>query len=266
MIPVVLLSAPAAGDKSFSWRMFYTQLGKELKEPLMDKKQEDRLQDGRRSLCHISSGSTVTGLRLAIEDTIKLRKTVLVIVDEAIHFIRQAKWISKTNGLDSQMDALKSLTIMEDAYLTIALVGCYDLFQIMFINDQLTRRTSPVHFKRYLSGVEIDEAAFRKSIRFLQKYLPLSDVPDLTAFSDVLMESCVGCVGILKETLQRALSHALRNKGKWTDVCLQKALLSEMQINTILEATLEGEKDIDDAIIGSKYFKELSKKHRHDNE
>ncbi len=65
------------------------------------------------------------------------------------------------------------------------------------------------------------------------------------------MDSCIGCVGTLKVTLQKALSFALRNKGKWTDACLSKALLSEKQITAILEETLQGEAEIEKAVFGS---------------
>ena len=81
--------------------------------------------------------------------------------------------------------------------------------------------------------------------------MPLNGVPDLTQMSNELMDSCIGCVGTLKETFQRALTFALRNKGKWTDACLSKALLSERQITTILDETLQGEIDIEKAVFGS---------------
>ena len=147
-IPVVSASAPSSGEKHFSWRIFYIKVGTDLVEPLLDKKQEFRLQDGRMSMHHINSGSTVAGLRLAVEDALKYRRTVLVIIDETVHIIRNAKG----DVLAAHMDALKSLTLLEGVTLTLALIGSYDLFQIMCLNGQLTRRTSIVHFQRYCQG------------------------------------------------------------------------------------------------------------------
>lgn len=247
-IPVVHISAPASGEKKFSWRIFYVTLGTALKEPLLDKKQEFRLSDGRMSVVHFNTGSTVAGLRMSVEQALRYRRTLLVIIDEAVHLIRNAKG----EALAAHMDALKSLTILEGVTLTLTLIGSYDLYQLMCLSGQIARRTAIVHFQRYCPGKPEDEKAFKNSIANLQKYMPLSGIPDLTQMSEVLMDSCVGCVGTLKETLQRALTFALRNKGKWTDACLSKALLSEGQVTAILEETLQGEVDIEKAIFGSR--------------
>lgn len=242
-IPVVIVEAPASGERGFSWRIFYVRLGQALHEPLMERKIEDCLEDGRRTIRPINAGSTVAGLRMAIEDALKIRRTVLVIIDEAVHLIRNAKG----NTLNSHMDALKSLANI--CGVTLALVGSYDLFKLMSLSGQIARRSAILHFQRYRPGVAEDEKAFLKSLRSLQKFLPLKDVPDLSPLSGDLMHSCVGCVGILKDTLTRALTFALRNNGKWTDSCLQRGVLAERQIVSILEETLEGEK----SVVGSEF-------------
>ncbi len=77
-------------------------------------------------------------------------------------------------------------------------------------------------------------------------------MPDLTCYADNLMSSSLGCIGILKEVLQRAFTFALQNNnGKWTDACLKKAVLSEKQANAILEEIVEGEKSVEKAVFGS---------------
>ncbi|MGO9952293.1 MAG: ATP-binding protein [Dissulfurispiraceae bacterium] len=243
-IPVVILTAPASGENKFSWRIFYIQLGQALNEPLLDKKQECNLQDGRMSVKH---GSTVAGLRMAVEGSLRYRRTLLVIIDEAAHLVQNAKGAALT----AHMNALKSLTILKGVTLTLVLIGSYDLYELMCLSGQLARRSAIVHFQRYCRGNDDDEKAFQKSIRQLQKYMPLSGVPDLGQMTNELIDSCIGCVGTLKETLQRALTFALRNNGKWTDTCLTKAILTENQILSILEETLSGETDIEKAVFGS---------------
>ena len=246
-IPVVLLSSPSSGETKFSWRILYIKLGKALIEPLLDKKQEFRLQDGHMSVRHVTTGSTVAGLRMAVEEALRYRRTLLVIIDEAVHLIRNVKGPT----LAAHMDALKALTLLEGVTLTLALIGSYDLYQLMCLSGQVARRSAIVHFQRYCLGNAADEAAFKKSVETIQKYVPLKGIPDLTPMSNELMYACVGCVGTLKETIQRALTFALRNKGKWTDACLTKALLTEKQITSILEETLKGEIDIEKAIFGT---------------
>lgn len=246
-IPVVMITAPSSGENKFSWRIFYVKLGTALIEPLLDEKQEFRLQDGHLSVKHVTTGSTVAGLRMAVEGALRYRRTLLVIIDEAVHLIRGARG----SALAAHMDALKSLTILDGVSLTLALIGSYDLYQLMCLSGQIARRSAIVHFQRYCIGNSEDEKVFKKSIEKLQKYMPLRGIPDLTQISGELMYACIGCVGTLKETLQRALTFALRNNGKWTDSCLTKALLSERQITAILDETLKGEVDIASAVYGS---------------
>jgi predicted AAA+ superfamily ATPase len=250
IIPVVLLSAPASGVQNFAWKTFYTQLGSALSEPLLDKKQEFKIEDDRFTVRHLTSGSTVAALRMSIEAALRYRRTYLVIIDEAVHIIQKVK----KDDLAVRINALKSLTTIEDVNLTLALVGSYDLIDILYSSDQLTRRCAITHFKRYDTGEGQDVIIFREALDALQKYIPLKGIPDLTCYSDRLMTSCLGCIGILKETLQRALSIALRN-GKWTDDCIKKAVLSDIQTAVILEGALKGEAVIKNIEFGSGSFK-----------
>ncbi len=248
-IPAVMISAPSSGEKKFAWRIFYIKLGKALIDPLIDKKQEFRLSDGRLSVKQVTGGSTVAGLRMAVEDALRYRNTLLVIIDEAVHLIRNARG----DALAAHMDALKALTVLEGVNLTLALIGSYDLYQLMGLSGQVARRTAIVHFQRYRPGIPEDEKAFTKSIAKLQAFYPIKGVPDLTPWSGELIQSCIGCVGTMKETMQRALAFALlQNNGKWSDACLAKALLTEGQVTSILEETLKGEVEIEKTIFGSR--------------
>ncbi len=178
-IPVVMITAPSSGENKFSWRIFYVKLGRALVEPLLDKKQEFRLQDGRMSASHVTTGSTVAGLRMAVEDALRYRHTLLVVIDEAVHLIRNARGAA----LAAHMDALKSLTTLEGVTLTLTLIGSYDLYELMCLNAQLARRSAILHFQRYCRGNAEDEKAFTKSIDKMQKYIPLKGIPDLTQIS-----------------------------------------------------------------------------------
>jgi hypothetical protein len=101
-----------------------------------------------------------------------------------------------------------------------------------------------VHFERYLPGVEADEKAFRQVLNNLQSYLPLENAPDLMPFASHLHENAMGCVGILKDILSRALAMALAKGGTWSDAYLERALLSQGQMESILEEILIGEAQI----------------------
>jgi hypothetical protein len=251
-IPAVVVEAPASGERGFSWRMFYDRLGSALREPLMNRKQETTLRDGRTAVRPVAAISTVTGMRMAVENALKARRTSLVVVDEAAHLIRNVHG----NTLDNYMDALKSLSNICDV--TLTLVGSYDLYQLLDLSGQVARRSAIVHFSRYLTGVPADEDAFRKVVAALQKHLPLENPPDLVPLAGELHENSMGCVGILKDTLARTLSQVLdRDGGRWTEGALEQALLSQDQMESILEETLTGESRIKKAVFGSGSFRSM---------
>lgn len=145
-IPIILVEAPASGEQAFSWRMFYTRLGVELCEPHMDGKLETVLKDGRTSTKPWTHGSTVAALRVAVENALIHRKTLLVVIDEAVHMLRNCS----PTRIATHMDALKSLSNI--CGVTLALVGSYDLHQLTSLSGQLARRSAIVHMQRYVSG------------------------------------------------------------------------------------------------------------------
>jgi hypothetical protein len=252
-VPVVVMDAPASGERGFSWRMFYLRLGDALNEPLMDKKLEARV-DGPKSIVHLPGlGSTVTGMRVSVERVLAHRRTILVVVDEAVHLMRKAKG----NTLDNHMDALKSLA---DTGATLVLIGAYDLLEFTTLSAQVARRTAIVHFNRYVTGIEEDERAFRTAIKQFQERMPLRKMPDLTERASELQIACLGCIGILKSTLAKTLAGVLQGGGKWSDSHLQKALFTQAQFNTILSETLAGEAAIREMEIGTGSFKSLTAK------
>jgi len=100
---------------------------------------------------------------------------------------------------------------------TFVLVGSYDLYDIMSLNGQLARRTHTVHFTRYLKDDAADYKAFKKTAEALVKQMPVTGEVDLQRWLDPLFERSIGCVGIMKDMLQRALTLALINGGVWKD-------------------------------------------------
>ena len=247
-IPVVWVEAPASGEQAFSWRTFYTRVGKELQEPLNLHRVRIQQEDGRQFFGSLGSPRTVAALRDAVEGAFENRRTGLVIVDEAAHMMRNVRG----DKLTSHMDALKSLSNLGS--MTWALVGSYDLYQVLTLNGQLARRCAIVHFARYESGKAADRKAFQDVIVALQRRMPLNEQPDLRALSSVLHQACIGNVGLLKDTLTRALIHALDSGGRWNNEHLEAALLPRKQLELILEETVEGEKLIADSTYGTGQF------------
>jgi len=256
LIPIALTEAPASGERGFSWRIFYQRLGEELQEPLMLKKQETLMKDGRVTVRPVSTTATVAALRRAVEKAIVYRQTSIVVVDEAVHLLRNIQG----STLENHMDAIKSLANI--CGMNIILVGSYDLVPLLNLSAQVARRSTIVHFPRYLTGEDVDERAFAKVLEKLASFLPLEEEVDLSGYAETLQKACVGCVGILKDTLSRALAFTLRSGGKWRESYLEKALLSPLQHGAILEETLQGEQKMLTTALGSGSFKAAAEKYR----
>ena len=243
-IPVALVEAPKSGGIYFDWRVFHNRLLKELKEPLIDKKIKDFTIDNKRLVHNVTHISYLSGLRECIEDALGYRRTYLVIIDEAVHLFRS----KNIEIIENNVETIKSIANISGT--NFLLVGFYDLFNLLSINEQTTRRSFIVHFQRYLNDDE-GKKAFEKSLKKLQEALPIKNLPDLRKQSDKLMQRCAGCVGTLKDTLSRALSISLiQFKGYWNDICLEKALLPEPSIYFILEKIEEGEISIKNSTFG----------------
>src|SRR5271165_6307421 len=105
--------------------------------------------------------------------------------------------------LIDQLDVIKSLA---NCTRTIhVLLGTYELLALRHLNGQLGRRTIDINFRRYSADNPADVHVFKNTVLTFQKHLPLPAESDLLQMWELLFERSVGCVGILKEWLQRAL-------------------------------------------------------------
>lgn len=251
-IPIVSVEAPASGEQGFSWRIFYRRLGEALNEPLLARKQETLTKDGRTVAVPASSGATVAALRVAIETALKQHRTRVFIVDEAVHLIRNIKG----STVENHMDALKSLANI--CGVKLVLVGSYDLYALMNLSAQVARRTTIFHLKRYAPGADGAELAFRKVLEQLERHFPVEGKLDFGSRALELQEACAGCVGILKDTLSRALSLALMQGRGWSMKYLEQALLTPNQLGAVLNETLRGEAQIFRTCFGSGSFRAAS--------
>jgi hypothetical protein len=116
--------------------------------------------------------------------------------------------IASGRRLLDQLDVIKS--IANRTQTVHVLYGTYDLLAFRNLNGQLSRRSIDVHFPRYRTDFADDRQAFIGVLRSLAQQLPLAEPPDLAADWEFLYERSIGCVGVLKQWLIRALSAALR--------------------------------------------------------
>lgn len=234
-IPVISVEAPSSGEKEFPWKIFYSRMAAKLNEPLVNKKLADRSENGIHKVAHVTTSSTIGGLRETIEEAIQYRRTYLIIIDEAKHLLGQ----TKEDKFGPIMDAIKSLGNIHDT--TLLLVGSYDLYPLTVLSGQVCRRSSLVHFERYDDAKKDDVDCFENSLALLSRALPLEGLPDLMPLASELMVPCTGCVGTLKQTLQKVLAAALiTNSGKWDMKFLEKAFMNKDQLQKIEKEIAEG--------------------------
>ena len=81
-----------------------------------------------------------------------------------------------------------------------------------------------------------------------QNHLPLHETPDLIGDWDYFYERSIGCVGILKDWLIRALFKALKDGGQClTRKQIEKSALSVSQVDKMLTEAVENEDRLEES-------------------
>jgi len=214
-LPITVLKAGSSGDKAFSWKNFYGEYLRSAGGPLQ---------------------STIGGLRVSVEQTLFYRRTGIFVIDEAVHMLRGA---SRTTAL-GHVDALKSLASMVGV--TIILVGSYDLAEILAMSGQIARRSTLVHFPRYLQQPGKEGDAFQLALKGMLASFPVEGAVPLLELSSQLHQITHGCVGILKKLFLESLKMAFSDGRQWNRGHLRRALPRAAQLDAMIRETDQGEK------------------------
>jgi len=210
-IPVVSVEATAPESGSFNWRDHYKRLLRQLDEPLIDYKVNRPQEAGcAQTSVRFMPPSRAVGAdyRYAVEQAIRHRRPVAVMIDEAQHLGK----IGSGRRLLDQLDVIKSIANQTNT--VHVLFGTYDLLALRNLNGQLSRRSIDVHLARYHAEVQEDRQTFINIVQTFEKELPLSDPSDLVSNWEFLYERSLGCIGILKQWLVRAATAALQKGSR----------------------------------------------------
>lgn len=239
-IPVVGLEVAVADADSFRWRDYYQRALVALDEPMLDHKiLPDRILHKRVDLNDRGRYKVTSELRWALEQALRHRRPIAFIVDEAQHFKR----IASGRRLLDQMDTLKSLANMTG--IPHVLIGTYELLGFAQLSAQLDRRSLEIHFPRYHIDVPEEMLAFKRVLLTFQRHLPLTGEPDLLAQSEYFYERSVGCVGVLKDWLTRALGEALEDgQETLTKTILERQALPTRKLLRMAREIREGEETL----------------------
>ncbi len=113
MVPVVGINAIPPNNKSFDWKDFYIRLLAQHGDVLINRKllvpnMMGMFPGGAMPMA--MEHSTPPALRRALEQCLRLRKTRVLIIDEAHHILM----VTDAGRLEFQFEALKSITIETD--------------------------------------------------------------------------------------------------------------------------------------------------------
>jgi hypothetical protein len=197
-MPVVSVEAIAPEQGTFNWRDYYLRALQALEEPLLDEKRA-----APHAPRHPRQRPTTATLRRALEQCLQQRRPTAFLIDEAQHL----KKVGSGRRLLDQMDTLKSLA--QTTQTLHVLFGTYDLLTLTNLSAQLGRRSREIHVPRYHLDQADEHLAFRNVLYTFQQALPLPEPPDLVGQVEQCYAQSAGCVGVLKDWLNRALALAL---------------------------------------------------------
>lgn len=250
-IPVVKVRLIAPTSGIFDWKDYFQRLLLEFEEPLVDHKLDRRRWDTQNPHAFLKAESNmqlisydkpgIRPVRLASERTLRHRRPMAVLIDEAQHLgiIRSGR------KLLDQLNALKSLA--EESEVTHVLSGTYDLIPLRNLNGQLSRRSLDINFGRYHAEDEEQIEEFINVLNTFQHHLPLPDEPDLVSRWDYFYERSLGCVGVLKDWLTKSLALALGSDSSTLPLkYLERRALSIRKCTTMLREIKTSEKELED--------------------
>jgi len=199
-LPALYIEVPLKGNAVFDWKDFYREILKAMNAPserlCRSVKIPENLANGRG---YSEERRTLGELRAALEERIRELNLKVLILDETQHF-----FMFTQKNIDSTLHILKSIANLTQCQ--IVLVGTYESLNQLSWNGPLSRRVKKIHFRRYRWNSEAEQKNFAASYMGLLAHVPHEIDDELFEFSTVeyLYKVSCGCIGILKQLLERA--------------------------------------------------------------
>src|SRR5258708_7513759 len=227
-IPLASITAPESGSGRFDWIDFYRPVLRQLGNPFVD------------SPTHPIRARQ---MREATESAYRERKPLAIIVDEAHHLAES----TRGSRLVAQLNHLKNFE--NTTGVSHILVGTYEMRPFRKVNPQLALRSIDVHFPRYDMTKEQDCLIFKSILWALQRQLPVEEEPLLAQKHwEFLYARSIGCIGLLKLHLNRALNYALKEGAHTVTLDhLRQSAASDVRVKLALRNALESEAEFVEA-------------------
>lgn len=219
-LPYLSSRAPTPLDGHFNWKDLHIRFLVNAAEVLIERKVLARFEmdlDGRK--LESTKGLVREELRRSLESLVRNRQVPVIMIDEASALLRL-----KRGSLPClQFEILKSLAV--ELKIPIVLVGAYDLLGIVEGTGQLLRRSQIIHLQRYRSYPAIGgvDHSFKEALAALLDAIDLPKELGLNDHFDFFHFKSLGCVGVLKDWLDRAIVMALSDPDGVH--CISRAVL-----------------------------------------
>jgi AAA domain len=248
-VPLLLLETRPPDGGAFNRADYYRIALKLLGEPfyerrlLVDIDTEQTIEKKGRGRSKATQFNDSPELRHALEAAMAKRGVRAVILDEAQHLMKVGSGASGGKLLD-QLDWIKSMTNVTGVL--HILIGTYELLNFRNLSGQASRRGLDLHFPRYLFQHEQDRQDFQGVLLALLKQVPLTtDIPALMQHWFYFYERSIGCIGVLKDWLIRAVAAAIRDgSDNLTQGRLEEHALSLSQCERMALDAIEGEQKL----------------------
>ncbi|PSB00417.1 ATP-binding protein [Merismopedia glauca] len=248
-MPLLLLETRPPDGGVFNRADYYRTALKLLGEPfyerrvLVDIDAEQTWEKKGRGRTKTAQFNDSPELRQALEEAMTKRGVRAVILDEAQHLMKIGTGASAGKLLD-QLDWIKSMTNVTGVL--HILIGTYELLNFRNLSGQASRRGLDLHFPRYLYQNEQDRQDFQAALLALLMQVPMNvDVKELMQHWLYFYERSLGCVGVLKDWLIRAVAAALHDGHDTLSLeRLHEHTLSLAQCERMALDTTEGEQKL----------------------
>lgn len=211
-MPYVLVRLASPLDGHFNWKDTFVRLLSFFNEVLIERKvvhaSETSIKGSPTSYLRLLVKDE---LRRALESCVRHRRTKVIILDEASCLLLAARGIT----MEVQFETIKSLAV--NLEVPIVLAGAYNLLGILDCNGQLIRRTSVIHFPPYTDEdfAEGGEGqGFRNFVYSLMRAMPVNMDEKLHEDTPYFFLGSLGCAGLLKDWLHRALEATLKTEDR----------------------------------------------------
>lgn len=240
IIPIAGIEAVAPDAGYYNWKDHYKRSLEALCEPMINYKIDYEKIYKTNSVLS-KSENTASAYRKSLENALRNRRPAAFIIDEAQHITK----VASGKRLQDQLDIIKSLSNLSG--IIHILIGTYDLGLFIDMNGQLSRRTANVHFPRYKAENNDDIRKFISVVKTFENHMPLENEVNILKYWEFIYERTIGCVGILKNWLERCLWYALDNNYKTISYeLLKEQALSLGKIEKIAIEAIQGEKEIEE--------------------